>query len=148
MAYKKYNWLPVDFQFLEILEIQDKIKKGFKELGGFFLQLKLIRPERKGSRQNALISIYQCLGSGSLRFWLPGSGSRSSKICGSTDPDPRGTDQPKTAKNFFTPKTRIWTLEKREILSKSKRNDLDPDPFFSTADPGSKSESASKSNAN
>jgi len=35
----------------------------------------------------------QCLGSGSgsvgsARFWLPGSGS--AKICGSTDPDPRG----------------------------------------------------------
>jgi len=34
------------------------------------------------------ISLNQCLGSGSGRFWLPGSGS--AKICGSTDPDPRG----------------------------------------------------------
>ena len=33
----------------------------------------------------------QCLGCGSVgsaRFWLPGS--RSAKICGSTDPDPKG----------------------------------------------------------
>ena len=44
---------------------------------------------------------HQCLGSGSgsvgsPRFWLPGSGS--AKICGSTDPDPKGK---KTTKNFF-----------------------------------------------
>ena len=35
--------------------------------------------------------LHQCLGSGSVgsaRLWLPGSGS--AKICGSTDPDPRG----------------------------------------------------------
>jgi len=35
----------------------------------------------------------QCLGSGSVgsaRFWLPGSGFGSAKICGFTDPDPRG----------------------------------------------------------
>jgi len=34
-----------------------------------------------------LCCIKQCLGSGSARFWLPGS--VSAKICGSTDPDPR-----------------------------------------------------------
>ena len=47
----------------------------------------------------------QCLGSGSgsgsvgsARFWLPGTGSGSAKICGSTDPDPRGKISTKTAK--------------------------------------------------
>ena len=101
----------------------------------------------------------QCLGSGSVgsaRFWLPGSGS--AKICGSTDPDPRGKISTINCKNnFFTPKTQLWTFEKKEIIKissflngsssfrikisekirifflksgKSKRNDLDPDPIF------------------
>ena len=50
------------------------------------------------------------------KIWLSGSGSGSAKICGSTDPDPRTKYQPKTTKkNFFTLKTLIWTIEKREI---------------------------------
>jgi len=47
----------------------------------------------------------QCLGSGflgSARFWLPGSESGSAKICGSTDPDPRGQNiNQKLQKNLF-----------------------------------------------
>jgi len=41
----------------------------------------------------------QCLGSGSVgsaRFWLPGSGS--AKICGPTDPDPKGKILTKNSK--------------------------------------------------
>ena len=51
----------------------------------------------------------QCLGYGSgsvgsARFWLPGSGS--AKICGSTDPDPRGKISIKNwKKKNFTPET-------------------------------------------
>ena len=44
---------------------------------------------------------------------------RSAKIYGSTDPDPRG----------------------KISMLKKIRNDLDPDPFFSNADPGSRSAS-------
>ena len=65
------------------------------------------------------IYLYQCFGSvGSVRFWLPGSGSGSSKICRSTDPDPRGKITTKNCKKktFFTPKPQIWTFEKREII--------------------------------
>jgi len=42
---------------------------------------------------------FQCLGSGAVgfaRFWLPGS--RAAKICGSTDPDPRGKISTKNCK--------------------------------------------------
>ena len=49
----------------------------------------------------------QCLGSGSVgsaRFWLPGSGS--AKICGSADPNPRGSISTKCKTNF-TLKTQI-----------------------------------------
>ena len=56
---------------------------------------------------------------GSARFWLPGSRYGSAKIYGSTDPDPRG----------------------KISMLKKIRNDLDPDPFFSNADPGSRSAS-------
>ena len=56
----------------------------------------------------------QCLGSGSARFWLPGSGSGSAKICGSTDPDPR--DQLKTAKKTFL------LLKPKSELLKEKRD--------------------------
>ena len=38
---------------------------------------------------------------GCARFWLPGFGSGSAKICGSTDPDPRVKNQPKTGKKLF-----------------------------------------------
>ena len=65
------------------------------------------------------IYLYQCFGSvGSVRFWLPGSGSGSSKICRSTDPDSRGKITTKNCKKktFFTPKPQIWTFEKREII--------------------------------
>ena len=52
---------------------------------------------------------------GSARFWLPGSGYGSAKICGSTDPDPRGKISTKNCKkNFFTLKTQIWTFEKKK----------------------------------
>jgi len=60
----------------------------------------------------------QCLGSGSVgsaRFWLPGSGS--AKICGSTDPDPRGKISTKNCKKktvlLLKPKS---DFEKREII--------------------------------
>jgi len=56
----------------------------------------------------------QCLGSGSVRserFWLPGSGSGSAKICGSTDPDLRGKISTKNCKkNLFYSKTPIPNL--------------------------------------
>ena len=60
-----------------------------------------------------LISLHQCLGSGSgsvwsARFWLPGSGT--AKICRSTEPIPRGKISTKNCKKkLFTPKTKIWT---------------------------------------
>ena len=64
-----------------------------------------------------IIYRYQCLGSGSVgsaRFWLPGS--ESAKICGSTAPDQRGKISTKNwKKNFFTPKTQIWTFEKERL---------------------------------
>ena len=51
------------------------------------------RKKRMETRNNYYLNleiwIFQCLGSGSIgssRFWLTGS----AKICGSTDPDPRG----------------------------------------------------------
>jgi len=49
------------------------------------------------------LSLQQFLGSvsgsvGSARFWLPGSGS--AKKCGSTDTDPWGKYQQKTAKKL------------------------------------------------
>jgi len=53
----------------------------------------------------------QCIGSGSVgsaRFWLPRSESGSAKICGSTDPDPKGKISTKNCKNnFFTPKIQL-----------------------------------------
>jgi len=54
-----------------------------------------VRDGRGGSKG----TVYQSLGSGSVgsaRFWLPGSGS--AKICGSTDPDPRGKISTKNCK--------------------------------------------------
>ena len=63
----------------------------------------------------------QCLGSGSVgsaRFWLPGSGSGSgsAKICGSTDPNPKGKKQQKTAKkNLF-----LLQNHKSELLKNKK----------------------------
>ena len=47
----------------------------------------------------------QCLGSG------------SAKICGSTDPDPRGkiSTQKLAKKNFFSLKPQDWTVEKKII---------------------------------
>ena len=94
----------------------------------------------------------QCLGSGSVgsaRFWLPGSGY--AKIFGSTDPDPRGKISTKNCKKkILISKPKSELLKKRFALlknfSKFLRNnlDLDPDPFFSSADPGSGSGSASK----
>ena len=58
----------------------------------------------------------QCLGSvGSGRFWLPGSGS--AKICGSSDPDPRGKISTKKLKKiFFYSETPIRNFKKREII--------------------------------
>ena len=56
----------------------------------------------------------QCLGSGSVGFagfWLPGSGS--AKICGSTDPDPRGKISTKICKK---PNMNYW---EREIINKA-----------------------------
>ena len=50
------------------------------------------------------------IGSGSARFWLPGSGS--AKICGSTDPDPR--DKISTKKNFI-PKPKSELLKKEKL---------------------------------
>ena len=47
----------------------------------------------KGFEENPYNLAVLRIGSGSVgsaRFWLPGSGSGSAKICGSTDPDPRG----------------------------------------------------------
>ena len=69
--------------------------------------------------ENFYKCLYQCLGPGSgavgsPRFWLPGSGS--AKICGSTDPDPRGKISTKNCKKKFTLTTQIWTIEKREII--------------------------------
>ena len=55
----------------------------------------------------------KCLGSGSVgsaRFWVPGSGTGSTKICGSTDPDPT-----KSCKKKTTLKTQILTIEKRDL---------------------------------
>ena len=70
------------------------------------------------SLKGLLIYYYkQCLGSGSARFWLPGSGS--AKICGSTDPDPRGKIikyQPKTAKKTFLIQNSNLNFWKREII--------------------------------
>ena len=53
-----------------------------------------------------LISLHQCLGSGSgsvwsARFWLPGSGT--AKICRSTEPIPRGKISTKNCKKNFLP---------------------------------------------
>ena len=45
------------------------------------------------------------------KIWLSGSGSGSSKICGSKDK----ISTKNYKKNFFTLKTLIWTIEKREI---------------------------------
>ena len=65
---------------------------------------------------------FQCLGSGSVgsaRFWLPGS--RSAKICRSTDPDPSqgAKKRPKTATKkrpkTATKKPKSELLNKREI---------------------------------
>ena len=50
---------------------------------------------------------------GSARFWLPGSGSGSAKICGSTDPDPRDNISTKTAKKTF-----LLLKPKSELLKK------------------------------
>ena len=57
----------------------------------------------------------QCLGS--ARFWLPGSGSGSAKICGSTDPDPRGQKSTKNCKKktFLLLKHKS---ERKKILQK------------------------------
>ena len=59
----------------------------------------------------------QCLGCGSVgsaRFWLPGS--RSAKICGSTDPDPRGKKSTKNCKK----KTYLLLKPKSELLKKER----------------------------
>jgi len=66
-------------------------------------------------------SLIQCLGSGSVgsaRFWLPGSGS--AKICGSTDPDPRGKISTKNCKKTFLllkPKSELLKKENIQIFS-------------------------------
>ena len=60
---------------------------------------------------------YQCLGSGSVgsvRFWLPGSGS--AKICGSTDPDPRG----KIINQKLREKKILLSKPKSELLKKER----------------------------
>jgi len=50
---------------------------------------------------------------GSARFWLSGSGS--SKICGSTDPDPRGKISTKNCKkNFLFQKLKSELLKKKD----------------------------------
>jgi len=59
----------------------------------------------------------QCLGFGSVgsaRFWLPGSGS--AKICGSTNPDPRGKKSTKICKK----KTFLLLNPKYELLKKER----------------------------
>ena len=65
----------------------------------------------------------QCLGYGSgsvgsARFWLPGSGS--AKICGSTDPDPRGKISIKNYKKklFYskTPNLNFWIKRDYKIF--------------------------------
>ena len=97
--------------------------------------------------QNQLIfSEFQCLGSGfgsvgSASLWLPGSGY--SKIFRSTDPDPKGKILINNWKKnvlLLKPKSellkkvglikKIWKLFFIKKLSKSLRNDLDPDPDF------------------
>ena len=72
------------------------------------------------------------------------------------DPDPRGKISTKNCKKKISLKTQIRTIEKREIIKifwflngsssfiMKIRNNLDPDPFFSSADTGSESGSASK----
>ena len=50
------------------------------------------------------------------KIWLSGSGSGSSKICGSKDK----ISTKNYKKNFFTLKTLIWTIEKREIKKISR----------------------------
>ena len=66
----------------------------------------------------------QCLGSGSgsvgsARFWLPGSGF--AKICGSTDPDPRGKISTKNCKKkkFYSqnPNPNYWKNYKNFLIS-------------------------------
>jgi len=102
--------------------------------------------------------LYQCLGSGSVgsaRFWLPGSGS--TKICGSTDPDPRGKKSTKNCKKktlILNPKSEL--LKEREIIqissflngSSSFRikisenlKEMTGSIFFFSTDPGSGSAS-------
>ena len=63
----------------------------------------------------------QCLGSGSVgsaRFWRPGSGSGSAKICRSTDPDPRvkKNNQKLQKKTFLILRPKFELLKKREII--------------------------------
>jgi len=56
----------------------------------------------------------QCLGSG---FWLPGSRSGSSKICGSMDPDPRGKISTKNCKKKLHLKPKSELLKKRDYTN-------------------------------
>ena len=51
-----------------------------------------------------------------VRLWLPGFGSGFAKICGSTDPDPRGKISTKNCKNnFLLLKPKSELLKKRDF---------------------------------
>ena len=79
---------------------------------GGYIQFKIFDHEQRPFLHSVLKN--QCLGSGSgsgsvgsARFWLPGSGSGSAKICGST-----AKYQPKTSKKTFTPKSELLKKER------------------------------------
>ena len=87
-----------------------------------------------------LISLYYLFQKQCLGFWSVGSGS--AKICGSTDPDPWFLN----GSSSFSIKIgkKIKEFEHSALLknfSKFYENNPDPDPFFSSADPGSGSAS-------